>query len=39
MGKNLKGRELGKGLTQRKDGRYSAKFTACNGIRKMFFGS
>ncbi len=34
MGKNLKGRELGKGLTQRKDGRYSAKFTTCNGIRK-----
>ena len=27
MGKNLKGRELGKGLSQRKDGRYSARYT------------
>lgn len=26
MGKNLKGRELGKGLSQRKDGRYSARY-------------
>lgn len=25
MGKNLKGKELGKGLYQRKDGRYEAK--------------
>lgn len=27
MGKNLKGKELGKGITQRKDGRYEARFT------------
>lgn len=33
MGKDLKGRELGIGLTQRKDGRYSAKFTKKNGQR------
>ena len=25
MGKNLKGKELGKGLYQRKDGRYEAR--------------
>lgn len=25
MGKNLKGKELGKGLYQRKDGRYEGK--------------
>ena len=25
MGKNLNGRELGKGLSQRKDGRYEAR--------------
>lgn len=33
MGKDLKGKELGVGLTQRKDGRYSAKYTANNGKR------
>ena len=27
MGKDLKGKELGKGITQRKDGRYQARFT------------
>lgn len=32
MGKDLKGRELGKGLYQRKDGRYEAKATV-NGIK------
>ena len=26
MGKSLKGKELGRGLTQRKDGRYQAKY-------------
>lgn len=31
MGKDLKGKELGVGLTQRKDGKYSAKFTPKNG--------
>ena len=33
MGKNLKGKELGKGLAQRKDGRYSARFVRKNGKR------
>lgn len=33
MGKDLKGKELGLGLSQRKDGRYSAKFTKKNGNR------
>lgn len=33
MGKNLKGKELGKGLSQRKDGLYSARFTDKNGKR------
>lgn len=33
MGKDLKGKELGVGLTQRKDGRYSAKYTTNNGKR------
>lgn len=27
MGKNLKGKDLGKGITQRKDGRYEARFS------------
>ena len=34
MGKNIKGRELGKGLSQRKDGRYSARFVNRMGDRK-----
>lgn len=33
MGKSLKGKELGTGLTQRKDGRYSAKFQSKSGKR------
>lgn len=33
MGKDLKGKELGVGLSQRKDGRYSAKLTLANGKR------
>lgn len=33
MGKNLKGREIGKGLSQRKDGRYSARFVTISGKR------
>lgn len=40
MGKNLKGKELGKGLCQRKDGLYSARFTDRTGIRReKFFSS
>lgn len=33
MGKSLKGKELGIGITQRRDGRYSAKFTSKSGKR------
>ncbi len=35
MGKDLKGRELGVGLSQRKDGLYTARFTGRNGKRKQ----
>ena len=34
MGKNLKGRECGKGICQRKDGKYAARFTSKNGSRR-----
>lgn len=34
MGKNLKGKELGKGICQRKDGRYTARTTDLRGIRR-----
>ncbi len=33
MGKDLKGKELGVGIGQRKDGRYQARFTKNNGER------
>lgn len=33
MGKSLKGKELGIGITQRKDGKYSAKFKSRSGKR------
>lgn len=33
MGKDLNGKELGVGLTQRKDGKYSAKIKYRNGVR------
>lgn len=33
MGKDLKGKELGSGLSQRKDGRYSARFLSKSGKR------
>lgn len=33
MGKSLKGKELGSGITQRKNGRYSAKFKSRSGRR------
>ena len=33
MGKNLKGRECGKGICQRKDGKYAARFTDKKGKR------
>lgn len=38
MGKDLKGKELGRGLTQRKDGRYEGKYTDKNGKRKSIYG-
>ena len=34
MGRNLRGRDLGPGLSQRKDGRYSARFVSKTGKRK-----
>ena len=34
MGKNLKGRECGKGISQRKDGKYTARFTGRDGSRR-----
>ena len=35
MGKNLKGKECGKGIYQRKDGLYSARYYSKNGnVRK-----
>ena len=34
MGKNLKGKEIGKGLCQRKDGKFAARYTAKDGSRK-----
>ena len=34
MGKNLKGKECGKGISQRKDGKYTARFTPMNGGRR-----
>lgn len=38
MGKNLKGKELGKGITQRKDGTYQGRFTDRLGNRKTYYG-
>ena len=34
MGKNLKGKECGKGICQRKDGKYTARFTGKSGKRQ-----
>ena len=34
MGKNIKGRECGKGIYQRKNGKYSARYYAKDGKRK-----
>lgn len=33
MGKNLKGKEIGEGLSQRRDGRFSARFVTASGKR------
>lgn len=39
MGKSLEGKELGKGITQRQDGRYTARYTDTAGkrIQKVFW--
>lgn len=37
MGKDLKGKELGKGISQRSDGRYIARFTSKTGKRKTIY--
>ncbi len=37
MGKSLKGKELGKGITQRKDGSYQARFTNRFGKRETIY--
>lgn len=34
MGKNLKGKECGKGICQRKDGKYTARYSAKHGERR-----
>ena len=34
MGKNLKGKECGKGISQRKDGKFTARFTTKDGRRR-----
>lgn len=40
MGKNLKGKNIGTGLSQRKDGRYSARFVTKSGKRvEAYFDS
>lgn len=38
MGKDLKGKELGVGLTQRKDGLYQARYTDRFGKKKTIYG-
>ena len=38
MGKNLKGKELGKGISQRKDGRYVARYIDVTGKRRYIYG-
>ena len=38
MGKDLKGKELGVGLNQRKDGVYQARYTDRWGKRKTIYG-
>ena len=37
MGKDLKGKELGKGISQRKDGRYCGRFTDRFGRRQSVY--
>lgn len=37
MGKSLNGKELGKGISQRKDGLYQASFMNCFGKRETIY--
>ena len=39
MGKSLNGKELGKGITQRKDGLYQARFINRFGKRQTLYGN
>lgn len=39
MGKNLKGKELGKGISERNDGRYQGRYINRFGDRKYVYGS
>ena len=39
MGKDLKGKELGSGITQRKDGRFEARYTDVTGRRRCIYGN
>lgn len=40
MGKNLKGKECGKGISQRKDGLYCARFVdKCGKRREKYFSA
>ena len=40
MGKDLRGREMGEGIMQRKDGLYSARYTNRRGLRvEKYFGT
>ncbi len=34
MGKSLQGKECGKGICQRKEGKFSARYSAKNGARR-----
>ena len=38
MGKNLKGKELGKGITQRKNGVYHGRYVDRFGDRRSVYG-
>lgn len=38
MGKSLKGKELGNGISQRKDGKYTGRFVDKNGKRRQIYG-
>ena len=39
MGKSLNGRELGKGIAQRKDGSYTARYVDKYGVRRSLYAS